>query len=133
MAKIEDGIFARLSGFAGLGVLVDARIFNNKAPQETDYPLLIFQEISGTSVMSHQGLSCLAFDRFQFAAYANSAEIASDIRQQVKAALAGFVGTVGGVEIQSGIIVGKTTSYDNDFKKYRATVDINIGYREVVP
>lgn len=123
MAVLEEGVFARLSASTGVTSIVGSRIYPEELPQNPTYPALTYQRISGRSGFHQTGLSGMGEGRIQVTCWSRKAEKGGgdypkvkDLREGVRLSLAGFQGTVAGVEIQSSDLVNDmdVQSADND-------------------
>lgn len=108
--KIEEGIASYLQAHAGLSALISTRVYINRIPQGATLPLVVFQRISTSRIITHDtsGLTDLASPKFQFDAWATTYASAKAITDQIRAALNGLITTVtigaDSVVIQAGII-----------------------------
>lgn len=65
MAEIETAVYSALTGNATVAGLVGSRVYPLVAPQDVALPLLVYQRISQSPVVSHSGHSNLARTRIQ--------------------------------------------------------------------
>lgn len=130
---IEEALFSRLSGFAGLSSLVGDRIYPLKLPQKPTLPAVVYQRISGARVRSLLGSSGLASPRFQFDSYAAGAKTSREVSEQIRLALQGFSGTVAGVRITGITFEGDRDFYYDDTGLYRRLADYFIWHNEAKP
>ncbi len=91
---IEEAIFARLSGWAGLAGLVGTSIYPMRAPQNVPAPYVVYQRISAPRLRSLLGGSGQANPRIQIDAYGTSYAQSKAVAEQVRLALDNFRGTV---------------------------------------
>lgn len=127
---IEDGLYAHLIAYAGLAALIGDRVYPLKAPQDAIYPLLNYQRISGPRVHSHNGPSGLAHPRFQLTAWASSLIEAKLVVAQARAAVDGFKGTMGDVDINGCFVVNEIDHYDPETERHGTTIDVIIWHNE---
>jgi hypothetical protein len=140
MAQLEEAIYAHLSTFAGLTALTGARIYPMRAPENVPMPLVVYQRISTVRwpVFGYVDTG-LARPRIQLTAWAATATAAKTVKEQVRAALQGWHGTVAGVEILRGYIADERDLFDEEKQEagmsetgaYGASLDVFIPYREV--
>ena len=130
MALIEEALFTRLSGFAGLVALVAARIYPVVLPQDVTLPAVSYQRVSGprTSAMgSDPGLS---HPRFEVSAWSEDYLTAKTVKEQIRAALQRWRGTVSGVVVIDTFLLGERDLYDPATLLYHVPVDVVIHHRE---
>lgn len=138
MPQLEEALYARLSGFAGLSALVGSRIYPLRAPQTAALPLVVFQRISTIRWSAFGSDTGLARPRIQVTAWATTAMAAKSVKEQVRAALQRWRGTVAGVEILDATIADERDQYDQEALAagvgqagaYGASVDVLIPHRE---
>jgi hypothetical protein len=98
---IDEALFTRLSGFAGLSSLVGSRIYPVMLPQSPTYPAISHFSIGGgETVMAMGSDPGLVVAQWQFSAWGSKAKDARDAIEQVRLALQRFRGTVSGTVIQ---------------------------------
>jgi len=127
---IEEALYTRLTGYAGLAALIGARVYPDKAPQDATYPLVVYQRVSGPRVHSHQGFSNLAYPRFQFTAWADDFKEVRELAAQVKLALDGYAGTVGSETIYAILIGNELDIFNNATNRNGALIDAVVWHKE---
>lgn len=128
---IEEGLYAHLSGLAGLTALISNRIYPLKAPQDAIYPLVVIQRVSGPRVYSHDGASGLAYPRFQISSWGRSAAEAKAVANQVRIGMNGFKGTMGDdVEVDACFLATELDRYDPETERYGTLLDFIIWHHE---
>lgn len=126
---IEETIYSRLSGFAGLTALVSTRIYPIILPQGVTYPAVTYQRISAEARES-----CMVDDvglvrtRFQMTAWSETFKGARTISEQLRQALQRWK-TSG---VQGTYILGEYDLYDPDSLKYGAAIDAQVVHEETV-
>lgn len=130
MPDVEDAIFSRLSGFAGLAALIGTRIHPDTLPQEEPLPAIVYQRISTVHHHTHDGPSKLAAPRFQLTVWAETSKAARAVARQIFLALEGFKGTVSGVRIDAGLIDNELTDRDPETEEFRRIVEVFIWHDE---
>lgn len=106
MATVEEAIVTRLKAVAAVTALVGTRIYINQLPQMPTLPAVVYNRISGNRVNSLQGSGGLASPVFQFDVFGTSATQCRQIVRELQTALAGYRGTVAGVNIQAILFLG---------------------------
>lgn len=132
---VEEALAARLEGFAGLSALVADRIYPLALPQEPTPPAVVFLKVSGPRDLTQSGASGLVNPRFQVDAWAATYSSAKAVAEQVRLALIGFSGTMGGA---SGVYVSgvnldnERDLYEDETRLYRVSLDFTLWTREAV-
>ncbi len=67
--------------------------------------------------------------RFQLDGWAETFEGIREIATQARAALSGYVGMMGAVEVRSCRMVTEMDTYDSDAECHRTIIDVIIGYK----
>lgn len=132
MSAIGISLFSHLSGHAGLAALVDSRVYPIVAPQDPERPYLTYQLISRESEPTHDGPSGLDNPRLQIDTWASTYVEAGQVAKQVRAAMDGFVGTVGDVEFQASFLDEERDLYEDATQPplYRVSQDYRGWVRE---
>ena len=98
---IEEALYTRLSGHAGLTALVSTRIYPVKLPQNPVYPAVTYESRGGGAVQQSMGVTTgIRRPIFQIACFADTYDSACSVGAQVQAALSRYRATVGGIVIQ---------------------------------
>lgn len=129
MANVLAAVYSILNGRATLTDLVGDRIRRARLTQSLALPAVIFQR--GTVV--HRATHNSADDGLPRARVILTCLAASDteadtVADEVRTALAGFVGTAGGVAIESCLVVGETDLPQTDLDAYGVQLDAIIAY-----
>ncbi len=139
MALIEEALFSRLSGFAGLQALIGnpARVYPMVFPQGSTLPAVTYQKISKDGETKYSSTTKMAHPRFQFDCWARGVDGVSQsypsvkaIAEQVRLALSGFIGTVSGVVIDAIRPAGEHELYDPQTQIMRVSMDFQIWHQE---
>lgn len=133
MALLDEAIFSRLSGFAGISALVGARVYPTLMPQKPTLPALVYTEISNVPDYVMGGQSGIAGARYQIDSYATSLSAVKALAEQVRLALSGFRGTLVDVIIDHVEKQNSTTLYEEETALHRVTADYLFFYRETLP
>ena len=132
--SIDSALYTRLSGFAGLAALVSTRNYPLIAPQNGTYPLVTYQQISGTRdyVMGNQ--SGLVMARFQLDSWAQDVPAsARAVANQVRLALSNYHGTSDSVVIDYIELMNETVMGQPDEEFWRISQDYMVTFREALP
>lgn len=89
MSSVDEVVYQALSGSATLAALVGSRVYAEPAPQNTQFPLVVYRLISDSPVFGLGGFSGLRRLYVQVDACAAQYEDALVIKDAVFAALAG--------------------------------------------
>src|SRR5262245_44537235 len=138
MPQLEEAVYARLSGFAGLSALVSARIYLDKAPQGGVFPLVVFQRISALRTSAMGVDTGVVRARIQTTSWATTPGSAKNIKEQVRYALQRWMGTAAGVVVLDSLLVDERDLYDAEAEPagvgapgaYGCSLDAMIAYRE---
>jgi len=109
---IEDALYSRLSGFAGLTALVGTRIYPLKLEPGAALPAVSFQLIDAERdrLSGQDGVDHAA--RFQLDSWADTYESAKAVAAQVVAALDRWSGTVAGVVVNTSFIDSERDTFE---------------------
>ena len=127
---IEQAIYSRLSGFAGLTALVGDRISHEVTPQDDGYPQVVFNRVSTRRYPAMGSNAGVATSRVQVNIYGATALSAQETAVQVRAALSRWRGTAGGVTVQAIFDEAESTDYDADIQKHRVILDFMASFEE---
>lgn len=127
---IEQALYTILSGHAGLTALVGSRIYPLILPQSPLLPAVIYQRVDAAREGTHDGPSGLAHPLFQLSCWALDFDQARAVVAQVRLALDGYTGTVGGVEIEAIQSGHEDDQYEQDTKIYHSSIDFDIWHQE---
>lgn len=130
MAHLEAALYTRLAGFAGLAALVAARIYPLVAPENAERPFVVFQRVSTPRASAMGSDPGLALPRLQITSWADDPLEAKDVKEQVRAALQRWRGTVAGVEVQDSYILDERDRYDEQTRLFGIDLDVRIPHRE---
>jgi len=137
VALVEEGLRARLAGFAGLSALVSTRIYRLTVPQDAVLPAVTYQRISGPReyVMGQQ--TPLVRARFQITSWADDYSGVKAVAEQVRLALSNYAGTSAGVVIDWVEMVNDTDLFEDETGQatgvFGVASDFFLHYREVQP
>jgi hypothetical protein len=129
---INDLIFTRLSGFAGLAALVGDRIYPGDAlPQDVPKPAVLFHLVIGSTPQPQQvvGQPDLIRARYQFDAFDPTVKGADAVRQQIRLALKRW-SSAGPPVVQVTFFVSSIDLYESPTKLHNMSSDYEINYEE---
>lgn len=133
---IEQALFVELKTAAGITALVGTRVYPLILPQNAAFPAITFQKVSGSRSHSQSGPSNLAHPRFQISCWAKGDTAYPDAKglaAQVRQAIDGFKGTMGGaggVDVQSCELVSEVDGYVGESYLYVVHLDFVMWHRE---
>jgi len=135
MITIEEGLTAHLKANAGLTALISTRVYPGFISQTSTLPCLTYQRISTPRIITHDtsGASGTAHPRFQFDAWAETNTSAKAIIDAVRAALNGYKGTMGTVNlvtVQASLTDDERYEYSPEVKIHRYSADYIIWHEE---
>ena len=106
---LDEAIYSRLSGYAGLSALVSDRIYPGEIPQGDDLPAVTMQLISTYQPKASGTNPTLSRPRWRMRSWGETMASAKGVAVQVKAALGDYTGTMGG----AGGVVVQRVFFDN--------------------
>lgn len=127
---IEEAIFAILKARTQLTALVGTRIRFQTLQQTETMPALTYNVVDDPETYETTGGSGMHDALVDVVAWANDPSTARNVAQEVRAALSGYSGIIGGVTITYCRVRIGTGLYDPAALKYQRPVEAEIGYRE---
>lgn len=130
---IEEALFSYLSTYSGLSTLISKKIYPIIAPEGTAVPYVTYTRISGQRFHAFRSDSGMTNPTFQFSCFGTSYSNAKAVAAQLRAALQNYSGTmggVGGVSVQSVLLIDENDLYDDEAKVYYTTIDFQIFFNE---
>lgn len=112
----ESVLYAALSGHAGLGALVDTRIYPDVLPEEAAYPAVVFARVATDPTYNLAGALLCEDVELQIGAWSTTRGEADAVAAQVVAALAA----------SGQRHVAQESGYDEDVGLYAATVSVEL-------
>ena len=97
---IEAAIFSALTNESSISDIVAARVYAMFAPQTTELPYIIYQQISAIRDHTLDGPSGYTDSRYQLTCWATTYELAKQLFEAVRIFFDGYHATVAGVNIQ---------------------------------
>jgi len=127
--NIDEALCAFLKG---LSTAAGVRVFPDKAPQAGPWPAIVFHRISGTGDHTHQGPSEYREARFTLDYIAKKKAEVSAIEDQVRLALDGYRGSMGGAagpEVDGAFLDDQgRDDYDDELETFVRMHDVVIEY-----
>ncbi len=127
---IEDALFSRLSGFAGLTSLVGTRIYPVQLPQDVTLPAVVYTRISSEREVAMGKDPGIARPRFDVSAWATTFDSSRAIAEQIRLALERFRGTEAGIVIQDIFVEAENDVFDSTSITYHAAIDFEVIHEE---
>ena len=130
MAELEEAVYSRLTGNAGVSALVSTRVYPNKIPQEAALPALAYQRISARRVKAHAAPTGLARVRVQVTCVSRSYSEVKALAAAVRTAMQGVMGSVGGVTLQGSWLETDADEYGDAETLHSVRQDYMIWHTE---
>jgi hypothetical protein len=131
MSQFEEALASRLTGFTGLTNLVSNRIYPVVLPENPTYPAVTYQRISAVRASAMSTDTGLVQTRVQVSIWSTLYSEAKSVKEQVRAALQRWRGTVLGLVIEDTFIENETDLYQPEIPVYHLPVDATVHYVEV--
>lgn len=122
---LEEYLYSRLSGHAGLSALVSTRISPMKSLQAGDLPCVTMQRAGGGREYNHDGIERMSESLWQFDAWSGEFDSAKDVGRQIMAAL-----LTDAPPTFYAFISDVSNDYESDTKRHRVMVQARILYNE---
>ena len=127
---MENALYSRLSGHAGLSALVGVRVYPLRLPQDTTLPAVTYTRVGTRRLRAMGSDPGLARARFQVAAWAATFAAGRDAGEQIRAALQRWRGTLEGVVVQDSFFETEVDVYEPDTETYQRTLNFEIIHEE---
>ena len=128
--SIEDAIYTRLSGHAGLTAIIGVRHYPVIAPQNPVAPYVVWRR-SGTNKISLLSVDTdISQVEYQFECYATTFEVARSIVNELRLALQRYSATVSGTVIMDITIENDEDDYDDMENLFYSSFQVTITHRE---
>lgn len=112
--EIHEALYDYLLAQSGLTALIDRRLYQEERPQASNLPAVSYMYISDVKDHTLTAQQKLESPMIQFTAYASTIAGARAVSNQVKAALADYVGTLSGLEVQYIKLVNELPSTERN-------------------
>ena len=130
MPEIENAIYSRLTGYAGLTALIgsgaNCRLYPVVAQRPHEMPYVIYTRVAEDRFATHDSDPTLQQTSFSFECVATTDGAAAAVALQVYDALVGFQGIAAGVMIQGILMDAKRYSYDEAAGAYLVDLDMKV-------
>jgi len=126
MAIIQDAIYDRLTTFAGLTALVSARSYPGKPPQDPIVPFVWYRLISAERVSAMGADTGNVAHMVEVNAEDLTAAGASDVAEQIRAALQRWSGTHASVVVADSFAVNQRTFFDTGREHFRELQEFRV-------
>lgn len=127
---IEEGLYTKLSGTAGITALVGSRIYSTRLPQGATLPAITFQRISTTRDIHHGGPVQGAEAFFQISCWAATPKAGKEIAAAVRAAVHGVHGTWGTDTVMASKLVNELELPGLDENDFHTALTLSLVYKE---
>ena len=128
---IEAALYIKLAGDSGVAALVGSRIYPLHLPQAPTLPALVYERISTVRTYGHDGQHSPTTVRMQVDSLAPTLAVARSCADAVLAALSGFSGTVGSLDVRSCFADNEINLPDEETGLVRVIQDFLITFMEV--
>ena len=112
--EIEEALTTYLLSQSGLTALIDRRFFYDERPENSTLPALLCINISDVKEHTLTAQQKLESPMIQLTSYGTTRASARAVANQVKAALADYVGTMSGIEVQYIKLVNELPSTEQN-------------------
>jgi hypothetical protein len=116
--EIYEALTAYLLTQTGLTALIANRIYPDEAPEGETLPYVVYINISDVKDHLFTGQQTLERPVYQYTVYAADKDAASDVAEQIKAALSEYSGTMSGITVQYIGLMNELASRDRELKIY---------------
>lgn len=129
--SIEDAIYSRASGYAGLSALVGDKISPGLAHQSDGAPYITYHLINNTRPPAMVSDTGIVRASYQFSAFASTKQEVIDILNQVRLCFQRWSGTESSVTVQQCFIENESdVDYELDTQLHHRYIDIEFIYEE---
>lgn len=138
MATAEEGLYSRLSTYAGLIALTSTRIYPLAIPQDVALPAVTYQRISGVRDYAMGVQSVVVRARFQVTSWDDSYSGVKAVAEQIRLALSDYSGAPGGctfdwVRFENDTDIPPVNETGGETGVFGVASDYFIWYREAAP
>lgn len=116
--EIYEALTTYLLTQTGLTALIGNRIYPDEAPEGETLPYVVYINISDVKDHLFTGQQTLERPVYQYTVYAADKDAASDVAEQIKAALSEYSGTMSGITVQYIGLMNELPSRDRELKIY---------------
>jgi hypothetical protein len=127
---IEETLYSRLSGHAGLVALVTTgRIYPNIKAQDATLPAVSFRRVTSTRFPAMGSDPDLVKARFQVDAWAATYDSGVAVAAQIRDALQRWRNN-SGITVLDTFIVSEVDLFEDDTRQHHIAIDVEINYYE---
>lgn len=130
---MEQAIQSLIAGAAGVSALASARVYAGDAPQGTPRPFVRINTVAGVRDYHMAGASGFVASRVQVDCFGATYPAAKNLATAVAAAVTGYSGTIGGIELQGVFIDNEIDDSEDDTGRastiYRVLLELSISWK----
>jgi len=126
---IENAIYSRLSGFAGLSALVNARIYPLHLPQKPSYPCVAYRRVSSKPISLLAADTDIMESTFDIASFSKEEDESFIVAEQIRLALQRWSGTEATVVVMDCMLLNIDQNYEPDLEIYESELSFMVTYR----
>jgi hypothetical protein len=127
---IED-IAAFLAADAGVSALIGTRIYPMLLPQNATKPAVVYSQVSGVRVTTHDKAKNFTDQVYQLQCIADDPKSVKNLSEKVRQAMEGFQGTMGATNVQGVFMTAERDApYQLDSLTYRTDLDFRLYFLE---
>lgn len=115
-----------LINHAGLNALINGRVYPGRLPDPPTLPALVYTRVSTVSVSAYDGPLAEVEARFQIDAWGERQSDVRQVAEQIRLALLGFNGDMGGIGTQIPRQTNDLDSYETETGLYRVITEFLI-------
>ena len=128
MATIEEAIYSKLSGTAGIAAIVGTRIYQLKMPDNPTLPAITFEVSVGDQVESFTGYSSLSNPIVSIHCWGRTAAAVNALALLVRNAIIGATWTYSDVTVANVLEWSTASLYDDDTEIYHIACSCRVWY-----
>lgn len=134
--EIGPAVYIRVSTYAGFSALASTRLYPKRLPEGVTLPAATYVMVTSPKVTTRDsGAASLALTLFQFTCYAATHAGARALAKQVRLALDGYSGTMGGasgVRVDGAYVSDERDGYTESLEMDQVEVDVMIQHAEEI-
>ena len=132
--EIGAALYAYVSTHNGFSTLASTRLYPEMLPEGVTLPAAMYLMVTSPKVTTRDsGPASLAISLYQFTCYATTYAGARALAKQVRLALDGYQGTMGGasgVRVDGAWVVDERDGYTESLEMYQVQVDVMLQHAE---
>jgi len=132
--EIGAALYTRVSTHAGFSALASTRLYPRRLPEGATLPAATYVMVTSPKVTTRDaGPASLALSMYQFTCYAATYAGARALAKQVRLALDGYSGTMGGasgVRVDGAYVADERDGYTESLEMYQVQVDVMLQHAE---